>query len=537
MSRQLPLEQTSPLLSLPWIPFRRIVEFVGFSDSPRTMWLIEMRTISRKSFLLFRKYELTKTERFSHEVDELIWATVVRDRRSQSERGGLYNFNNWIKPIALKKLLDGEYQDCYIQKVFHQLREIILEHSKSGTESDVDATTKLLLDYTALNLGIYVAIDFLALNHDQVGSRKELLDHLLPFAAAVGNVPLARHALSIGADVNAISSLFGEPLVAAVKFNRLSMTEFLLEEGADPNILAIKRPLGHLAPINRALRVGYTDVVKLCLRPQYKFKLELTAYQSLLTHLVNCKDASIFGPVLGIRKVAREDLPETYKVALIRAAEKGRLDLIEAIFDITPYEGSNWHRHGVIAIYHAIRGQHIDIIKYLLSRSTNLLSASTHHAGNALIAAADYHNLAIVKLLIEHGADPNGGVGLRSIRTPLIRAASNNYGDIGKYLLHHGASFSPVTLGKSPRVMDLAFKILRFAVQEGLNDVIWDLVKAGADVNRQLVEQDDEGWDPTPLTSDAAASGQKETLNLLLELGATSYDDGAVIKAGADSIS
>src|SRR5262245_22224959 len=188
------------------------------------------------------------------------------------------------------------------------------------------------------------------------------------------------------------------------------------------------------------------------------------------------------------------------------------------------------------ALFGAIRaGNHRSVAEFLKG-GKQLVSAQDRHGETPLMHAAMYSDLAMVKLLLDHGADVN--VASPSGATALIRAA----GDFDKVelLLARGAKVnSKSNLGRTPLLIAAAFPgnertvrlllargaaitdqdqmgetCLTTASKRGDAEMVKALIEAGADVTAGA------SWPGQAPLIWAAEEGNIETLRCLLDHGA-----------------
>jgi ankyrin repeat domain-containing protein 17 len=148
--------------------------------------------------------------------------------------------------------------------------------------------------------------------------------------------------------------------------------------------------------------------------------------------------------------------------------------------------------------------------------------------------AALYDDIAAVRFLLEHGADPNIA-GIFSGETALLGAASLGHAEVVDLLLAHGADVSAVDSRTERSVMDYAlagvhapvvrrllaagararFEHLNFSIDGGAaaREIVRLLTEHGVDINSI------DSWGRTPLMW-AAEYAEVETVRFMMDLGA-----------------
>ena len=160
-------------------------------------------------------------------------------------------------------------------------------------------------------------------------------------------------------------------------------------------------------------------------------------------------------------------------------------------------------------IFELITDGDLDELKNLLQSNPSIANTKNRQGLIPLIFAIDFIEdpeimTAIIKLLLEHGADPNQE-DKETVSTPLIAAIENNNIEIIKLLLEHGANLENQD--------EKMFTPLNYAVEEGNMEIIKLLLEKGADPN----EPDEQGC--TSLFF-AIKNDNPEIIKLLLEHGA-----------------
>ena len=92
---------------------------------------------------------------------------------------------------------------------------------------------------------------------------------------------------------------------------------------------------------------------------------------------------------------------------------------------------------GDAALHDAAQGGHTGVVSVLLQAGASLNLRAGRHGGTPLHHAVVTDHMATIKQLIEAGADVNARD--KSMRTPLMCAASNGKNAAVIYLLAHGA--------------------------------------------------------------------------------------------------
>ena len=211
------------------------------------------------------------------------------------------------------------------------------------------------------------------------------------------------------------------------------------------------------------------------------------------------------------------------------AIRKGDAATVSSLVDAKPALMQASYRNGITPVLLAVYAQHRDIAELLLSKSgtaptifeaaalgridtvramlkkdPELIHAWSADGWTAL--HLNFNNIEMAKLLLDRGADVNLNSKNKLNATPLQGAAANNWIDLAKLYLAHGANVNCRSEeGGSP---------LHEAAGNGFVDFARMLIEHGADVN----QKDDNG--KTPLTV-ALESKQPESAKLLREHGAT----------------
>lgn len=128
-------------------------------------------------------------------------------------------------------------------------------------------------------------------------------------------------------------------------------------------------------------------------------------------------------------------------------------------------------------LFHAVEIGNYEKVKELIARSVDVNERNTDGA-TPLFAAALADDLAIARLLIESGANPNAVTNAGA--TPLSSAASSGKAAVVELLIDSGANVEAKTAE--------SFTPMMSAAQNGHRGVVQALVQAGANVNAQSHE-------------------------------------------------
>ncbi len=190
--------------------------------------------------------------------------------------------------------------------------------------------------------------------------------------------------------------------------------------------------------------------------------------------------------------------------ALLAAADRGDAAAVAAILDEEPAIVS---QRGALPGHTGMRtalhfGVHFEpVVRELLARGADPNVRDDGDNAFPIHFAAEHGDLAVVKLLVEHGADPVGA-GTTHLLDAIGWAVCFDYAthaDVARYLLAHGARHT-----------------LLSAVAMGEVDAIRERAREGADLNQRM---DRTNHRRTPLHL-AVIKKQPEALSTLLELGA-----------------
>lgn len=194
------------------------------------------------------------------------------------------------------------------------------------------------------------------------------------------------------------------------------------------------------------------------------------------------------------------------KTALIRAAQLGETDIGLALLKAGADLSLKSPAGNPLLIFIA-EGGSIPLAKEALARKLPVNAISPQNADTALIIAAEHDRVELVRLLLEHGADPNIGVrrdSLGRFAPALSLAAWTASPGVIDLLLKAGADPSkPNNMGDLP---------IHYAARGGNLENVRHLLKLGADVH----SRNHEGVEPMTM---AAYNGFVEIVRILVGNG------------------
>ncbi|XP_026458567.1 ankyrin-1-like [Papaver somniferum] len=158
---------------------------------------------------------------------------------------------------------------------------------------------------------------------------------------------------------------------------------------------------------------------------------------------------------------------------LHHAVIKGHFDTVRYLLEKGANADASNNRN-IAALHFAAKSGDAKIITLLLSKGVRLDIATRY--GTALQCAASLGHRDAVKMLLDHGANPNV-VSSEDVFKPLISAIIAKSWECVELLLQAGADPNAVTYGNTPLV---------FAARDGSADVIKRLLEAGAGPNYKM---------------------------------------------------
>ena len=139
----------------------------------------------------------------------------------------------------------------------------------------------------------------------------------------------------------------------------------------------------------------------------------------------------------------------TRRNALVDAAESNQLETVKYLIGTLKAEPDLKDADGRTALRAASINGHVEIVNYLLETCRDKIDIENKvNEQSILYDACTGGRTEVVKILLDHRADPNSTSGITSGGkwTPLIKAVQANNIEIAQALIHHGAKISARTL-------------------------------------------------------------------------------------------
>lgn len=211
----------------------------------------------------------------------------------------------------------------------------------------------------------------------------EKVETYLASAAALGQVETMKILVTLGqADVNEVFStatlMNNSALMAAVRSHHLESVQFLLSQGANPDLVSINTSLvvgadGEEPPGTALILAAGEETFEI-------FDALMEAHAD-----VNARDQ--YG-----------------QTALMEASRLGRLDFVKRLVKAGA-DVNGGDQYGHTALMNAAEEARVSVVQYLISQKANV-NAVTRTGGTSVLRAG-LENSEVTALLLQAGADPN----------------------------------------------------------------------------------------------------------------------------------
>ena len=383
----------------------------------------------------------------------------------------------------------------------------LLRDNSLGVNSQLTDKRETAL-HLAAELGVQQAAEVLLGQGAKVNVRDDEGRSPLAYAQTNGHTQLAEllqiHAEAELSLLQKEKTSDAQDLFAAAKNNDRASAELLLAEGANPKEQKVHGhttydQLGFKTPFHVAFDAGHYSLAAILLKEAMGINgLDDQGWTPLMIAIL-ADDWDLVRELLNDgANIMAGHIENALDIAKIVESEKKLLEvMLEQGADLNMQS-----RYGETALIRAARFGRIEIVRYLVEHGADL-SVQDKSDNTALMWATHNRQTGIVKYLVEQGAEVNAQT--ESGWTALMRAARNGYTGIVKYLVEQGAE-----VNIQNRYGGTA---LERAAGEGHIDIVRYLVEQGADVNVQ------DEWGTTALTQ-AVQKKHMDIVRYLIEQGA-----------------
>lgn len=284
--------------------------------------------------------------------------------------------------------------------------------------------------------------------------------------AWLGDMEGTAYYLSQGAAVDARNTNGETALTEAARHGDVEIVELLLRHGANTEIAAGNE----WTPLLQAIRDGREAVVRVLLRYNAKKRAKLRSGNSTVAEACWRKHFSIARILIEAGShVDTRDLQRS--TPLFKAVSKGEVDFVRwAIGRGADVNAKN--KDDLTPLYVACERGHLEMVTLLLEAGASHQMRLPQSNWTPLAIASNGGRNKCVKVLMQHGADPN--IKAHFQHTPLAEACYNGHPKMLKHFIDAKADL---------KVTDCSgFTLLGVAAHRGKDDCVLVLIEAGADI-------------------------------------------------------
>ena len=321
------------------------------------------------------------------------------------------------------------------------LRSLLKQHADVNA-ADLDGTTALI--YTAHQNDLEAVKLLLAAGANAKAANRYGITALAE-ACNIGNGDMIEALLKAGADPNATIGEGETPLMTAARTGSVAGVKALLARGA--NVNAAESRLGETA-LMWAVNENHADVVKILIDAGANVNARSTFFDFNFRKVASGGTQAILfrGGLTPLLFAARQGAIESAQALIAAQAD---LNQAEPDYGMTPLLEAIYNDHYDLAAVLAEKGARLEGALYLAVEMHNL-DYFGNHPRKPVTDKLD--EVGFIKLLLARGADPNGvlkiklpgrqaqgGVTVPAGATPFYRAARSADLEVMRLLLEHGA--------------------------------------------------------------------------------------------------
>ena len=395
-------------------------------------------------------------------------------------------------------------------KGYIKIVEILLEENVQINHRALDGSTAL---YRACENGHFDVIEMLLIkgaNPNVPYNPDKSMLKISPLAIAYQNgyVSLIPLLLQANADPNTAYNGHFEPLIyTACADNNHTLLHWLLEYGADPNLVELKN---RCSPLIVASANGYLEIVKTLLQ-MYEFAVNHQDSNNATALYKACEDGHPAVVEMLLMNGADPNIcyknRGVYLSPLSISYLNGHYDLIPLLLNANA-NPDTYDSVGNPLLCLACEDENVTVVSLLLDFGANVSLVSIQSRFTSLIIASALGHERIVEMLLQIVPESHDGIDQLASdgSTALHKACEYGHGKIVQMLLNEGAN---------PNIMSQYNGFpLTIAYQNGHFDLIPLLLKAKANPDSCSVQFQ------KPLIYSASADDNQTVLSCLLQYGA-----------------
>ncbi|KAF5516105.1 Ankyrin repeat and KH domain-containing protein 1 [Colletotrichum siamense] len=298
----------------------------------------------------------------------------------------------------------------------------------------------------------------------------------------------------------------------------------------------VDRPVAGMTPLQQASSDGHDEIVRLLLEHGAGINLSGKHGNALSAAAKNRHMGTV--QLLVDHNADDNAGGERFASALSAAAWGGNTDIVQHLLDHDADVNATG-KSLASSLVSAVTKGHADVVQLLLDSGADVTALNS--AGCALMAAAQHSRILIAKLLLEQGANVqclHRGLEDTYHLNPLVIASGKGDLEVMKLLLEHGADPNAIRYHRhSIRQSMFISTPLLSALERGNVEAARLLLEHGADPNLKAQSRPRTRTDSRPLLQAIRCErNDTEMVELLLDYGANPYDNGSRGKDGAQRL-